>query len=110
MAQADVFNNADMLTMLATHLEHRDMLMLITSSKNYLTGSGRMWIKEKQDILVRLIEYIDSMPDIDSISDSDLVWDSDLYRTATRYRTAMPMGMNRRRAVCPTCLLCEESE
>ena len=95
MAQADVFNNADMLTMLATHLEHRDMLMLITSSKNYLTGSGRMWIKrfkEKQDILMRRIEYIDSrsdyflrhsqvdidsMPDIDSISDSDLVWDSD---------------------------------
>ena len=47
MAQAEVFNNVDLLAIIATNLEHRDVIRMIASSKNNLTGSGRVWLEEK---------------------------------------------------------------
>ena len=47
MAQAEVFNNVDLLAIIATNLEHRDVIRMIASSKNNLTVSGRVWLEEK---------------------------------------------------------------
>ena len=57
MAQAEVFNNVDLLAIIATNLEHRDVIRMIASSKNNLTGSGRVWLEEKRGFFLSRVKY-----------------------------------------------------
>ena len=58
MAQAEVFNNVDLLAIIATNLEHRDVIRMIASSKNNLTGSGRVWLEEKRGFFLSRVKYL----------------------------------------------------
>ena len=58
MAQAEVFDNVDLLAIIATNLEHRDVIRMIASSKNNLTGSGRVWLEEKRGFFLSRVKYV----------------------------------------------------